>query len=285
MCFLRASGLSLTALLWSAGASAQNAFDQAERQREAARQRAFERGQKTELPARESREEIGRLPMNPSITTSTLREGPPAADVYNRVMETARHFRHSDDPNLRNVNDSFSSDPAVQEVMKREAQRLYPDLKRPESDFAKRQASINRWIDLRSPPLAKDARRELLVAHMVSLELTGRLRPDDFGLGQIPQRQKLAGAAQACPSVALQATFEFEVEGGEVRLPGQQRGSITRGKMGAPDVIRWIDAEGGHALRLPQAPEGVVYFSGFEPRRYVRMPGVRDNYRVRFSRP
>jgi hypothetical protein len=281
MCFQRAFGLTLTTLLWAAGAEAQNAFDQAERQREIARQRAFERGQKTELPARESREEIGRLPTR----TPTLRDGPPAADVYNRVMETARHFRHSHDPQLRNVNDTFTSDPAIRMVIQRETERLYPDLKRPGSDFSKRQASINRWIDMRSPPLAKDARRELLVAHMVSLELTGSLRLDDFGLGQIPQRQKLAGAALICPNVALKGSFEFEVEGTEVRLPGDERGSVTRGQDGAPDVIRWIDCEGGHTLRLPQTPGGIVYFSGFEPRRYVRIPGVRDSYRVRFSRP
>lgn len=284
MCFLRAWGLTLTVLLWAAGASAQNPFDQAEQRRQAARQRVFERGQKTELPAREHREEIGRLRDRAPTGADALRESPPMADVYNRVMETARHFRQSQDPELRNVNDTFTSDPAIRLVMQREAQRLYPDLKRPESEFSKRQASINRWIDRRSPPLAKDARRELLVAHMVSLELTGSLRPDDFGLGQIPQTQRLAGAALVCPEVALKGSFEFEVEGTEVRLPTQERGSITRGQNGAPDVIHWIDGAGGHTLRLPQALEGVVFFSGFEPRRYVRIPGVRDNYRVRFSR-
>ncbi|MCA1963644.1 MAG: hypothetical protein LDL31_06840 [Prosthecobacter sp.] len=283
---LIAALLSLSVMAWTAEASGQvDPFEEAARAREAARQRAFERGQKTELPAREQREGMGRLDASSKGQAPRTLEGPPAADVYNRIMESARHFRYLWDPTLRNVNDSFSDDPQLRATMEREAQRLYPALLKPESDFAKRQAAINRWIDARNPPLARDARRMLIVAHMVSLELNGWLIPDEYGIGQIPQAGSARRMDGTRPRLAEQGQFEMEVRGSEATLPGGRRGSVTRGQNGAPDVIRWLDEEAGQSLILPQEATGVVVLPGAGLRRYQRLPGLSDSFRVRFSRP
>lgn len=261
-----------------------NPFDKAAKEREAARQRAFERGQRNELPAREKRENLGRLD---SSTGAMLDEkgrpvnpGPPSAAVYNRVMETERHFKHHNDPYLWNVNDVFTDDPKVREKMEAEARRLYPDLLCERSAFALRQAAINRWIDSRSPPLARDSRRMLLVAHMVSLELTGVLRQDSFGIGQVPLKQ-MVGASR--PLLLRHGSLEISVQGDQAGLPDGLVGKVTRGQEGRPDVIEWLDAEGAHKLMIPQTQTGLASFSSGDQRSYARLPGVSGSYRVRLE--
>ncbi len=224
--------------------------------RAAALQRAFDRGQRTALPAAEERESIGKMERNgPSEKGKAVNQGPPAAAVYNRVMETARHFKHYEDPNLRNANDSFTSSPEVAQQMCEEAQRLYPELDMPQSAFALRYAAINRWVDSRQPPLVKDARRVLLVAHMVSLELTGQVRPDKFNLGQIPAMHFLG---QLPPAFIKRSSFEIIVQGDVALLPYGLRGTVIRGGGDKPDIVQWLDAEGAHKVLFPAADSGRI---------------------------
>jgi hypothetical protein len=261
-----------------------NPFDKAAKEREAARQRAFERGQRNELPAREKRENIGRLDSRTGAVLDEqcqpVNQGPPAAAVYNRVMETERHFKHHQDPYLWNVNDVFTDDPKVREKMEAEARRLYPDLQRQQSAFALRQAAINRWIDSRSPPLARDSRRMLLVAHMVSLELTGALRQDSFGIGQVPLKQMFG---ESRPLLLRHGSLEISVQGDQAGLPDGLVGKVTLGQEGRPDVIEWLDAEGAHKLMIPQSETGLASFSSGHQRPYTRLPGLGSSYRVRLE--
>ncbi len=120
-----------------------------------------------------------------------VKQGAPAAAVYNRVMETRRHFQHYGDPFLWNVNDSFTGKKEDRVKFEQEALRIYPELMNARSAFAMRQSEVDRWLDSRLPPLARDARRKLLVAHMVSLELHHYLRGDRFGIGQVPRLHRL----------------------------------------------------------------------------------------------
>lgn len=263
----------------------ESVFEKAARAREVARQRAFDRGQRTALPAAEERESIGNLETSPanavkSADGKTVTTGAPAAAVYNRVMETARHFEHYRDPTLRNANDSFTDSPEVAAKILKEAQRLYPDLLSPQSAFAMRHAAISRWVDSRQPPLAKDARRVLLIAHMVSLELTGGVRTDKFGLGQIPRLHQIG---QRPPNFIKRNNFEIEVQGDVALLPDGLRGTVKRGKEGRPDVIQWLDAEGSHSLQIEAVDSGrVELFSGYVCH-YQRTETLDGNYRLRFT--
>jgi hypothetical protein len=276
--------LLLCLVFSSVWALAENPFDQATREREVARQRAFDRGQKTALPAAEEREAIGRLPAESvnakrSVEGRVINQGPPAAAVYNRVMETRRHFRDNDDPYLWNANDTFTNSPALAESVRKEAQILYPDLSKPDSAFALRFTAINRWIDSRQPPLAKDSRRMMLVAHMVSLELTGGMAADSMGLAQIPMSQQMGANT---PTVLKHASFDIEVKGERAFFPEGLVGKVTRGGLGSPDIIEWLDAEGTHQISLPQQTEGSVLFSATQRRAFQRTQLLNGDFRVRF---
>lgn len=268
-----------------AGDGEESVFEKMARAREVARQHAFDRGQRTALPAAEERESIGKLETAPANAVKSadgkpVNQGAPAAAVYNRVMETARHFKHYNDPKLRNANDTFTDSPEMVEKVIKEAQRLYPDLLSPQSAFAMRHAAINRWVDSRQPPLAKDARRVLLIAHMVSLELTGGVRTDKFGLGQIP---KLHQIGQRPPAFIKRNNFEIEVQGDVALLPDGLRGTVKRGKEGRPDVIQWLDAEGSHSLLIPDEDAGLVELFFMYSCHYQRTETLDGNYRLRFT--
>ncbi|MEQ1752146.1 MAG: hypothetical protein ABL974_22175 [Prosthecobacter sp.] len=253
--------------------------------REAALQRAFDRGQRTALPAAEERESIGKLEGVPkgakrSEDGKVVDQGPPAAAVYNRVMETARYFKHYGDVNLRNANDTFTDSSEVAEKMSKEAHGLYPDLDKSQSAFALRYAAINRWVDSRQPPLVKDARRVLLVAHMVSLELTGQVRPDKFNLGQIPAMHFLG---QLPPAFIKRSNFEIIVQGDVALLPDGLRGTVIRGGGVKPDIVQWLDAEGAHIIRFPAEKSGrVTLFQTFDCD-YRRIETLDDDFRLLVS--
>jgi len=275
------NGLFLGCFLLSAQALAENPFEKAAHDREVARQRAFDRGQKTALPAAEQREAMGRLPAGAanavrSADGQEVSQGPPSAAVYHRVMETRRHFKH--DPYLWNANDTFIDSSELAAKVRQEAQQIYPDLAKPNSAFAMRFEAINRWIDLRQPPLARDSRRMLLVCHMVSLELAGRMAIDSLGLAQVPMSERM-GLNQ--PTVLKAASFEIQVRGEMAVLPEGLRGKVKRGGLGSPDLIEWQDATGVHQLSLPQQPEGQISFSARDLR-YQRFPLLNGDFRVRF---
>ncbi len=265
--------------------SNESVFDQASRERAAATQRAFDRGQKTALPAQEERESIGRLGPGKHAQRaedgSVVKEGAPSAAVYNRVMETRRFFEHYRDPTLRNVNDSFTDTPADRAKYEQEALRVYPELQRPQSAFALRQAAIDLWIDSRQPPLARDSRRKLLVAHMVSLEITGHLRGDKFGVGQSPILHRMG---QRPPAFIKRNNFDVEVQGDEVILPDGLRGKVTRGQNGKPDLIEWLDAEGMHSILVPQEASGQVRLFSLHDCDYRRQELQGGNFRVSFTK-
>ncbi len=270
----------------SASSDQHSRFDKAAGEREAARQRAFDRGQKTALPAQEERESIGHMSQASNAQRAedgtVVNQGAPAAAVYNRVMETRRFFEHYRDPTLRNVNDSFTDTPADRAKYEQEALRVYPELLRHQSAFALRQAAIDRWIDSRQPPLARDSRRKLLVAHMVSLELTGNLRGDKFGFGQRPILHR---KGQRPPAFIIRNSFEMEVLGIEATLPDGLRGRVTRGQNGQPDLIEWLDAEGIHRILIPQEASGRVRLFLHYDCDYRRQELQGGNYRVRFTKP
>lgn len=278
-------GFFLSCFLFSALALAENPFDKAARDREIARQWAFDRGQKTALPAAEKREAIGRLPASSvnaarSAEGQAINQGPPLAAIYNRVMETRRHFKNDDDPFLWNANDTFTDSPELADKVRKEAEQIYPDLTKPDSAFAMRFAAVNRWVDSRQPPLARDSRRMLLVCHMVSLELSGSMASDSLGLAQVPLSER-KGFNQ--PALVKAATFEIEVRGETAFLPDGLKGKVKRGGLGSPDQIEWHDATGVHHLLLPQQTEGQVSFSARESRSYQRLPLLNGDFRVRFS--
>ncbi len=261
-------------------------FAKASNERDSARQRAFDRGQRTALPAQEERESLGRLPGVASNAVlaengTMVNQGAPAAAVYNRVMETQRFFSHYGDSMLWNANDFYTEKPEDRKMYEAEAARLYPDLLKPQSAFGLRQTAIDRWIDSRQPPLSRDARRKLLVAHMVSLELTGGVRPDRYGLGQIPRLHRIG---QRPPAFIKRNNFEVEVREDVVKLPDGLRGTVIRGKDGRPDIIQWLDAEGTHVIQIPQEESGKVrLFKGYDCD-YRRLQLQGDNFRVIFSK-
>lgn len=268
------------------GISTDSVFDKAARDRASATQRAFDRGQKTALPAQEERESIGRMGPGSNAQRaedgSVVKQGAPEAAVYNRVMETRRFFEHYHDPLLRNVNDSFTDSPDDRAKYEQEALRVYPELLSPQSAFTLRQAAIDRWIDSRQPPLARDSRRKLLVAHMVSLELTGNLRGDKYGLGQRPLIHRKGPRP---PAFIIRNSFEMEVIGNEATLPDGLRGKVTRGQNGQPDLIQWLDAEGDHRILIPQEASGQVRLFLHYDCDYRRQELQNGNYRVRFTKP
>jgi len=276
--------LFLGYFLFGALALAENPFEKAAHDREVARQRAFDRGQKTALPAAEQREAIGRLSTDAanavrSADDQAINQGPPSAAVYHRVMETRRHFKHDPDPYLWNANDTFNDSPELAVKVRKEAEQIYPDLAKPNSAFAMRFAAMNRWVDSRQPPLARDSRRMLLVCHMVSLELTGSMAADSLGLAQVPMSERM-GLNQ--PTVLKTATFEIQVRGESAILPEGLKGKVKRGGLGSPDLIEWQDATGVHQLLLPQQLEGQVSFSAKDLRSYQRFPLLKGDFRVRF---
>lgn len=278
------NGLFFGCFLLSAQALAENPFEKAAHDREVARQRAFDRGQKTALPAAEQREAIGRLSTDAanavrSADDQVINQGPPSAAVYHRVMETRRHFKHDPDPYLWNANDTFNDSPELAIKVRKEAEQIYPDLAKPNSAFAMRFAALNRWVDSRQPPLARDSRRMLLVSHMVSLELTGSMAADSLGLAQVPMSERM-GLNQ--PTVLKAATFEIQVRGETAFLPEGLKGKVKRGGLGSPDLIEWQDATGVHQLILPQQSEGQVSFSAKDLRSYQRFPLLKGDFRVRF---
>lgn len=276
------NGLFLGCFLCSAHALAENPFEKAAHDREVARQRAFDRGQKTALPAAEQREAIGRLPAGTanavrSADGQVVSQGPPSAAVYHRVMETRRHFKH--DLYLWNANDTFIESSELAAKVRQEAERIYPDLAKPNSAFAMRFAAMNRWIDARQPPLARDSRRMLLVCHMVSLELTGSMAADSFGLAQVPMSERM-GFNQ--PTLLKAATFEIQVRGEIALLPEGLKGKVKRGGLGNPDLIEWQDATGVHQVSLPQQSRGQASFSTQGSRSYQRFPLLNGDFRVCF---
>lgn len=269
------------------GPNSEHVFDKASNERDSSRQRAFDRGQSTALPAQEERESLGRLPgvANNAVRAengTVVNQGAPAAAVYNRVMETQRFFSHYQDPYLWNANDVFTDKPEDRKMYDAEADRLYPDVLSPQSAFTLRHTAINRWIDSRQPPLARDARRKLLVAHMVSLELTGKVRRDKFGLGQIPVLHMIG---QRPPAFIKRNNFEVEVRDDEVKLPDGLRGTVLRGKDGRPDIIEWLDAEGSHVIHIPQEEQGKLRLFKDYDCDYRRLKLQNDNFRVIFSKP
>jgi len=261
-------------------------YEKAANEREAAEQRAFDRGQRTTLPAQEERESIGRMGAAANAKRaedgSVVKQGAPAAAVYNRVMETRRHFQHYGDPFLWNVNDSFTDKPEDRVKFEQEALRIYPELLSARSAFAMRQSEIDRWLDSRRPPLAGDARRKLLVAHMVSLELHHYLRGDRFGIGQVPQLHRLG---QRPPAFIKRNNFVVEVSGTDVLLPDGLRGKVIRGKGSQPDIFEWLDAEGRHQLLVPQEEAGQVELFKDYLCNYRRLELQGGNYRLIFSKP
>lgn len=268
-------------------AAPEHGFDKASNTRESARQRAFDRGQKTALPAQEERESLGHLPGVPSNAIrdekgGVVQQGAPSAAVYNRVMETRRFFRHYLDTSLWNANDSFTDKADDRKSHDAEALRIYPELRRPQSGFSLRQAAINRWIDARQPPLARDSRRTLLVAHMVSLELYGQLRKDRFGIGQIPWEHYIG---QRPPAFIERNNFMVEVQGDVVLLPDGLRGKVIRGRDDQPDVLQWLDAEGAHAVSVPQEASGKVQLFKDYDCDYRRIELPKGNYKIIFSKP
>ncbi len=262
-------------------------FDKGAAIQQAARQRAFDRGQKTALPAQEERESLGRLPepSNNAIRAedgSAVKQGAPAAATYNRVMETRRHFTHYGDIHLRNVNDSYTDKPEDRKRYDAEAERIYPELHRQQSAFALRHQAIGKWIDSRQPPLATDARRRLLLAHMVSLELFGQLRLDCLGIGQIPQIHYMG---QRPPAFIKRNNFEVEVKGDVALLPDGLRGKVIRGQEDKPDIIQWLDAEGIHILQVPQEASGKVRLFKDYDCDYRRLELQGANFRIIFTKP
>ena len=261
-------------------------YEKAANERAAAEQRAFDRGQKTTLPAQEERESIGRMGAAANAKRAedgnVVKQGAPAAAVYNRVMETRRHFQHYGDPFLWNVNDSFTDKPEDRVKFEQEALRIYPELLSARSAFAMRQSEIDRWLDSRRPPLARDARRKLLVAHMVSLELHHYLRGDRFGIGQVPRLHRLG---QRPPAFIKRNNFLVEVTGSDVLLPDGLHGRVIRGKDSKPDILEWLDAEGRHQLLVPQEASGQVELFKDYLCNYRRLELQGGNYRLIFSKP
>lgn len=278
-------GLFICSLFYSASVLAENPFDKAAREREVARQRAFDRGQKTALPAAEEREALGRLnadSMNAkrSAEGAIVNQGAPSAAVYNRVMETRRHFKDHPDPFLWNANDTFTDSLELAKTVQKEALLIYPDLTKPNSTFAMRFVAINRWVDSRQPPLAKDARRVLLVSHMVSLELAGSMARDSLGLAQVPTSEK-NGTNK--PAILIEDTFEIEVRGDSALLPNGLKCKVMRGALRNPDVIQWMDDQGAHEISLPQQTEGSVFFTPSHARHFRRIEMLNGDFRARFS--
>jgi len=274
-------GFILLSLFIGVSGHAESPFEKAARQREAARQRAFDRGQRTALPAEEAREAIGRLPESARQTLLSadgkpVSQSPPSAAVYNRVMETARHFR---DPDLSNANDSFTDDPQIAEKLLAEARVIYPDLAKPDSLFALRFAVLQGWVDARQPPLANDARRDMLLAHMVSLEIHGTLRKDSMGLGQIDLEQPTAAMK---PIFAKHGAFEVTIQGSVAQLPGGAEGAVTAGQAGSGDTVVWLDSGGQHSLIMPLEKTGTVILFGSDLYKFSRSETL-SGYRIRFT--
>lgn len=261
----------------------QNPFDEAASKREAARQKAFDRGQKTALPAAEKREKIAKQKETAqnaqrSAKGEPIKQGAPSSHIYNRVMEMRRHVNQSENV-LSNANDTFVNHPAATEMYDKETERLYPDIKRPDSAFALRHAAISEWIAVRQPPLAKDSRRKLLIAHMVSLEQTGQLHEDDhhIGLNITTMPPKHQG-----PDFLKRSTFEIIVDEANARLPDGVTGTFTAGAFGGSDRITW-QHEGLHQfISIPQASKGLSLLPDGSEKKYMRQQTLNQGWRFTF---
>lgn len=280
---MRLHHLLVFGLLLPVFSQAESPFEKASRNREAARQKAFDRGQKTALPAAEQREKIADqkdVPLNALRTGDgePVYEGPPSSKVYNRVMETQRHLRLPPGA-IPNANDTFISTPEATEFYDQEAERLYPQIKQPGSAFAMRHAVISRWIDNRQPPLAKDSRRKLLIAHMVSLELKGRLHEDAHFIGR-----NIKEAPTRSPSADFLSwsTFEITVNGDSARLPDGQIATFKAGAFNGADQITWQQNGLSQTITIPPAGKGVSVLPGNQKKKYLRQPTLNDGWRFTF---
>jgi hypothetical protein len=112
------------------------------------------------------------------------------------------------------------------------------------------------------------------------LELTGALRQDSFGMGQVPLKQVFGGSR---PLLLRYASLDISIRGDQAGLPDGLVGKVTRGQEGRPDLIEWLDAEGAHKLMIPQSDTGLASFSSGDQRSYTRLPGVSGSYRVRLQ--
>lgn len=273
----------IVGLLPSAFLQGESPFDLATRQREAARQKAFDRGQKTALPAAEQREKIagqaeaGRNAPR-SADAQVVDQGAPSSNVYNRVMEMERHLKAPED-SISNANDIFINHPTATKLYNKEAERLYPDILRPDSAFAMRHAAISRWVDARQPPLAKDSRRKLLIAHMVSLEQTGRLHEDEHHIGRnVSSAQPVLKA----PAFLGWSTFEITIDENQARLPDGGTGSFTAGVFGGPDSITWSHAGVNQTIKIPLATKGISVLPQNKKKKYIRQETLKQGWRFTF---
>ena len=271
-------GFFSPALMWG-----ENPFEQAARMREAARQKAFDRGQKTALPAAEKREKIaGQTDIRRSVSRSAdsqiISQDAPSANVYNRVMEMGRYFKASKGA-LPNANDTHINTPAAAEMYDKEAERLYPELKKSDSAFSMRHAVISRWVDTRQPPLAKDSRRKLLIAHMVSLELKGHLREDEYHIGlNVATMPPITES----PEFLKWNTFEITVNETKARLPDGQTGTFTAGVFGGSDCITWKHEGIEQTIKIPLASKGVSRLPGGKNKKYMRQETLKQGWRFTF---
>ncbi len=262
-------------------------FEAARRAREVARQKSFDRGQRGALGAEKEREEMGRLdtaPPQAPIAKDTGRPvdiTAPAAHVYNRVMETQRFFKHYGDPDLRNANDTFIDSESMRLRCIEEAHTWYPKLKQPDSAFALRHGIITAWVEARKPPLWRDSRRYLLIAHMVSLELYGKLHGDSMKIGQTPFIHR---KGQMPPAFIVRNNFIIEVRSGIAHLPDGIKGTATVDPQGRGDFIAWLDAEGQHRLFFPKEPAGLVVLYGSYQCQYHREKRLNEDYVLRVSK-
>ena len=272
-------GFFSPALMWG-----ESPFEQAARMREAARQRAFDRGQKTAIPATEKRESIASLPDDsPTAQRSSdgtlVKQGAPSANVYNRVMEARRYFKNQN-PWLRNANDNFIDDPVFTKTVELETVQRYPELSKQDSVFALRHAGISRWVDSHQPPLARDSRRKLLIAHMVSLELYGRMRDDSLGLGK---STKPAEKPQKTSSFLDRNQFEITASEQQVQMPDGIKATFQIGRLGMADEIHWDQNQQHQSILIPQAMSGLIKLPNGRDKRYQRLEMPDKSWRFIFT--
>lgn len=259
-------------------------FEQAARMREAARQRAFDRGQKTALPAAEKRESIASLPDSSASAERSadgvlVKQGAPSANVYNRVMEERRYFKNQN-PWQRNANDTFIDDPAFTKTVELVTLQRYPELSKKDSAFALRHAGISRWVDSHQPPLARDSRRKLLIAHMVSLELYGRMREDSLGMGK---HNRSAEQTQKTTPLLDRNHFEITVSDEQVSMPDGAKATFQIGRMGMADEIRWNENQQPQSISIPQAMSGSTQLPNGRTMRYQRVKMSDRNWKFIFT--
>ena len=171
-----------------AQAQSSNPFAESEAKRWAARQRHKDAAVRSEAASREKSAKLG------ALAPLTLRERlaqhqlpkPPERNAYTRVLEAGRAL---DDSRIVNNNEQWidwakGGDAFIESM--NEAQRLYPQVLDPDSDFRLRFDEISRWagggIGGHNEPMAKNTRCPLMIAHMVAIEQTGGFVPDSFSV-------------------------------------------------------------------------------------------------------